>query len=562
MYRVNRASGEFTLHSQLEINAVSFLQSIVVFAFDGDGGMAPVVIHLNGRFRLTGPDGSDRTPVSEKAQGLLALVAVADGMVRTRSWLQDKLWSDRDRSHGAASLRQALTALRRTFADAEDALEITRRTVALNPALVEVHAAPGEGRAEFLEGIDIQDPEFNDWLLEVRAAARPDRPRAAAPATIGQTRAWRVAMVIDEGTAPEMVGVIGRLLETLTRNVGEMQDFELILPLEVDETSDFTVRIGAAEGADGRITLRLVALAVHQRRIFWSETVRLAADTDAGRDIEMLSLGFRLFSALADETTRPGLRGVNAAHPATRAVPMIFSFDQLKLEEASRLLGEALADEPSGTLLGWQAQIEIINVIEQFSDAPEDCIARGQEFAAKALEADRVNSIALSTAANAYTLLNWDPETGADLAGLAVRVNPSNPLAWWALANVALYSGANDKAMRASEMGRRLARRTPLQFWCDFQYGLAAMMNGERSEAIRSLQTAAALAPKFRPPRRYLLALHAHAGNVNRARQMRDALTALEPGFSVETMWRDPDYPISLARRAGVMAGTEMQRLT
>ncbi|PSJ19850.1 hypothetical protein CVH10_20695, partial [Halomonas sp. ND22Bw] len=40
------------------------------------------------------------------------MLALAPGGRRTRGWLQDRLWSDRDPAKGRASLRQELSALR------------------------------------------------------------------------------------------------------------------------------------------------------------------------------------------------------------------------------------------------------------------------------------------------------------------------------------------------------------------------------------------------------------------------------------------------------------------
>ena len=99
----------------------------------------------------------------------------------------------------------------------------------------------------------------------------------------------------------------------------------------------------------------------------------------------------------------------------------------------------------------------------------------------------------------------------------------------------------------------RLAWATPLQFWCQFQLGLAALAAGRIELARRSLETSAAIAPSFRPPRRYLLALYAHHGPRDRAVRMARDLAALEESFSLDAFARDDGYPISLARRVGLI---------
>ncbi len=104
------------------------------------------------------------------------MLAVAPGGRRERRWLQYKLWSERGEREGAASLRQTLSALRRALAPMGDVLEADRTTVTLSLSEVAVDALELSsvaqrlpGQAEFLEGLDIRDPEFDNWLREQRA---------------------------------------------------------------------------------------------------------------------------------------------------------------------------------------------------------------------------------------------------------------------------------------------------------------------------------------------------------------------------------------------------------
>ena len=128
----------------------------------------------------------DLTPRSAKAQGLIALLATSAKKSRARSWLQDKLWSDRGQEQGAASLRQALSEIRRALGPYRDAIGADRSRVWLADGAVRVDLDPSAGQAEFLEGIDVRDPEFETWLREERMARSPDTPqgRAAPPGAI------------------------------------------------------------------------------------------------------------------------------------------------------------------------------------------------------------------------------------------------------------------------------------------------------------------------------------------------------------------------------------------
>jgi hypothetical protein len=138
-------------------------------------------LDLFGPLRLTDTEGVDLTPRSRKAQGLLALVGTSPGLRRSRAWLQDKLWSNRGPEQGAASLRQCLTNVRLGLGRHVDCLKTEAGWIALDPGKVRVRSEPADsdadGGLEFLEGLDIRDPEFEHWIRDQRLhyAERADR---------------------------------------------------------------------------------------------------------------------------------------------------------------------------------------------------------------------------------------------------------------------------------------------------------------------------------------------------------------------------------------------------
>jgi hypothetical protein len=139
-----------------------------------------LVLDLAGPLRLRDADGVDLTPRGRKAQGLLALLGTAPSLKRSRSWLQDKLWSDRGPKQGAGSLRQCLAEIRRGLGPRTHCLRTAGGWVALDPAWVEVRTAPSPNsrgsETEFLEGLDVRDPEFENWLRDQRLAHLDDDP--------------------------------------------------------------------------------------------------------------------------------------------------------------------------------------------------------------------------------------------------------------------------------------------------------------------------------------------------------------------------------------------------
>ncbi|GAA6182404.1 SARP family transcriptional regulator [Shimia sp. NS0008-38b] len=526
----------------------------------------PVILRLSGPLTVVDADGVDYTPRSRKAQALLALIATSPKLCRSRSWLQDKLWSRNDPVQGSANLRQTLTTLRKALGPYSYILEASRLDVGLAPASVSVIGAEGaaDRAEEFLEGLDVADPEFEIWLRSMRGKATPaphiheiSRPNTAR---------WKVLLHHERGEDDTgLVLTCADMVAQVLREQGELEITED--PRETGDDRLIKVSVINVDGLKEGCALRLVAQDMQFNRQIWAYTWSgLVSNHFELQDLDLLGMIFRLQSEISRYMAQArNLIDSNGCSPLVlgAAIPRIFSFQPEELDQAALMLSDAMDSRNAAQFMGWQAQIAVINLIEQFTDAPEACVEQGKTLAAKAIEMDPMNSVVLSTAANAQVLLHrGDASAGGDLAKLAVQVNPANPLAWWAYANVAIYAGKTEEALKSARVASKLAARTPLQFWCDFQMGLAAFKAGDFPSARRALETSASLAPQFRPPRRYLLAIYAHMKEFDKAARVLVQLKKLEPGFSLDGFVNDPSYPISLVRKTNILSWNDFQDLS
>lgn len=125
-----------------------------------------------------------------KERALLALLAMAPGEARSREKLAALLWSDRAEKQARDSLKQALLRLRKSFDPVHPLpLVADREFLSLDGAQVAVDVAEFERligeksqaaidraiplyRGDLLEGLDVRDPEFDEWLLVERQRLR------------------------------------------------------------------------------------------------------------------------------------------------------------------------------------------------------------------------------------------------------------------------------------------------------------------------------------------------------------------------------------------------------
>ena len=523
-------------------------------------------LRLNGRFRVTRADGTDCTPRSVKAQALLALLMTAPDRERGRAWLQDKLWSDRDQPQGAASLRQALSEIRRAFGSEREVLRANRSSVALDPARVRL--AAGEG--EFLEGIDVRDPEFEYWLVAQRMSDEGPTPEASVPYR-GPGRqappARRSILFVTGSVADPALRLAQELfVDTTVRTIGETLPVDLLrTPPANSPRGLLMVTVEAFHAAEGALGLRVCLEASEGHRILWSEIqatpVRGAPDVS---DPRVLGLSNRLVDAVTEavcEQAPQHAGDTDAARLSLLAVEKIFSLQPSELEAAEGLLLDALALEQRGLFHGWLAQLYLMQYVERFRGWDE-VVDKAEEACARALELEPLNSNVLATVSNARLVLWKDLAVSGELARMGVDANPANPLARWSLASAQLYYGRTEEAYSTARRAMHMAAGSRYRFWSDFQTALTAAVMGRPLEAVQLSEAASALRPGYRPPLRYLIALYAGNGMASKAVSAAAKLTKIEPDFTVQRMVADPEYPISLMRNTGLLAADDLRELS
>jgi TolB-like protein/two-component SAPR family response regulator len=172
---------------RLVMKALKVVAGIVVMAV---GAMATFALSLLGGFQARLPSGRPLTISGKKAQALLACLAVAPGNILTRDKIAGILWSDRDDGHARNSLRQTLTMLRHDLMAVEPFPIIAERNrLVLDRAAADVDVWSFERlaasnrpedlwkagelyRGDFLDGIHLSDPAFEDWSAAERERLR------------------------------------------------------------------------------------------------------------------------------------------------------------------------------------------------------------------------------------------------------------------------------------------------------------------------------------------------------------------------------------------------------
>src|SRR5262245_1610098 len=181
-------------------------------------------LHLNllGGFEVRLEPGLPLTFRTQKAQALLAYLAVPLGRAHRREKLAALLWGGMRDEQARTGLRQALYDLRKNLGDAAGALRTEGETVSLDPTAVELDVttftrlAGREApealeeaallyRGDFLEGFSVDEEPFETWLMDERERLRELALEALAKGLAHQRKTGALATAL--GTTRQLLAI-------------------------------------------------------------------------------------------------------------------------------------------------------------------------------------------------------------------------------------------------------------------------------------------------------------------------------------------------------------------
>lgn len=522
-------------------------------------------LRLFGPFQISDCAGDPIILRSLKSQGLIALLATTPTMTRSRAWICDKLWSDRDAEHAASSLRQALAEIRRGLGPFGDVLGADRRNVWLDRN--RVYLDP-EATGEFLEGIDIRDSEWDHWLQERRldgggngsrradGTHGADKPAARVSPEAGEGADLALGLVVERDLAGESRFLGGVVAEALARNLSEQADYDV--RIGGDATMGLHLSVSALQsGAGSAVSLALRSGAGGGH--IWAGSRRIKARLVPGiEETELSALLAEAQDALLARqlSTLPRFHTAPSAAVLTQiAARKILTFDAVLLREAETILEEICAGEPTAVQIGWLLFLNRIMIFERMMVPTQERVERLVELCTLALSKGATNAFVMAAVSGLYLRTLKRPSEAFELARRAVRLNPSNPFAIDALASAMYLQGQVDDGYRLSRAARLVTANTRIAHFFEMSLCLASLLSGRLDEAADLANSAVAMAPNFRAAWRYRIGLSAHRNCEDDVWNSRARLLQLEDDFSIERIATDPDYPVAALRKAGIGLG-------
>ncbi|MBS0124836.1 transcriptional regulator [Thetidibacter halocola] len=516
-----------------------------------------VRITVLGPFRVEAGCGSDITPKGAKNQALLAILALSPDMARPRRWLEDRLWSTFGPEQASANLRQALSKLRSALGG--EILLADRTTVSLDPARVAVDlletVLPEDPRTELLQGLDVRDPEFEEWLRMERA----ELERLVARARPGTARGVLIG-VRSEAQNPGRDPMLG---EILANQIGENIAEHVRAWRQAEDGA-----LPGAPPADVNVVTQVVPdgnghtifiKAVHQpsARILYSKLLHLDRIEDILETQETVAK--TVFEAadhvvgkipLVLDSNRAEARATSLSR---LALYRMFSFESDSLREAWGLMNQAFQHDENGLYLAWGSMIRLTQMMEMPAADQAALLEEADALQARALEMNADNPLVHAIVSKVRGTTLGDPVGVLEEAQIALERNKASAFAWKSLAEAYMLAGRLDEAFDASAKACRIAAGSPFRHYWDTGHCVIAVACNRPDEAIVAGEAAARAAPLSRPALRHLLALYAMRGQLDKAHAVAAKLAKIEPGFSLDRIVNDESYPVRTLRNKGLL---------
>jgi len=433
---------------------------------------------LFGRFSAAGPDGAEILLKSQKAQALLAYLALPLGKPRSREEIMALLWSERGDAQARASLRQVLTGLRKDLGEpAMMALNITDDAVSLNPDRVTV-AATSAGE-ELLAGFHLHDSAFEEWLRDERLRLEDTVPSGDQPT--GPALPQKPSIVVlpftnmsgdpeqdyfADGLTEDVIAQLGRFRSMFV--IGSTSSF--VYKSQTPKVQDVSREFGVAYVVQGnvrkagnrvRITVELVEAATGRQ--LWAERYdRELEDIFAVQDDVTNKIVSTLAGQIEDLDRR---RAAGKRTKDLAAYELVLLGEQAEKEwtkdgvlRARALFQQALVRDPDNARA--HASMARSFLDELWSDWTMGWEAAAElafDWAQKAVALDALDNRARTNLGVAYHLAKGNFEAALVQFAKALDLNPNDADAYCLQGWCHVLAGEGDEAITCTDRALQLS---------------------------------------------------------------------------------------------------------
>jgi adenylate cyclase len=238
----------------------------------------------------------------------------------------------------------------------------------------------------------------------------------------------------------------------------------------------------------------------------------------------------------------------NAYDHTLRALHIINSLDKDTFMQARDYLQKAMAEDPEFAMpAAWIARWYSMCVGQGWSTDPAADRAKALQFAAKAIEQDPQNALALATYGHLQSFLFHNYDSALVYFDRALAACPNHTLAWFLSSPTLSYIGRGEEAIKHADQALRLSPLDRSLYTYYSSLNLAHYSLGSYEEAVKWGKLSATENPLYTANLRYLAAGLAALDRLDEAGEVAATIVSRDPQFRLavfeRTMqpFRDPE---------------------
>jgi DNA-binding SARP family transcriptional activator/Tfp pilus assembly protein PilF len=305
---------------------------------------------------------------------------------------------------------------------------------------------------------------------------------------------------------------------------------------------------GAVTRHDGHleINVRLLDLSKSTQPI-WSARFELAGDElhrlnelVVGRIVASIDPVILLIEGQPKRKERSGATGM-----LLEAIPLIYSMERTKFQQAGHLIERALEIEPDNPMaLTSLAYWHLWHVGQCWTPNPAGTLSQVENLCLKAMEIDPENSDAMGIYAHTRS---WKREfdSAVRFFDRALRVNPNLAYIWALSAPTYCYIGQPDNALKRLSRYLDLSPRDPYAGFFESFLTIARTFKRDYERAVVVGRRSVKTNPEFINGYKPLIASLGHLGRAHDAKPYLEKLLSLEPDFTLQKFHQG--YPFKFA---------------
>jgi TolB-like protein len=393
--------------------------------------------------------------------------------------------------------------------------------------------------------IDYRDSHLLAWATERKQCSQ--QPRASSR---NRLRVGILPLVANSSEKEENLAV--SLSQQITATLARFRWFDVIAAISprsipsscfvsehqirrmnLDYLVDWTV---SGLGRNTRIDIRLLELAEHAQPV-WSERF------DLGRG-ELHRLNELVTSRIVGriDPIIPFIEGwpkrqghYSATGILLLAMPLMFSMEREKYEQAGRLISLALDIDPDNSMVAaWAAHWHLFYGGQRWTRDMAQTHTRTKNHALKAIETDPENAEALGIYAHICSMVDKDFDAARRYFDRSLRLNPSLAFVWAFSALTHCYAGESGAALQPLERYRELAPFDAYFSPYENAFTIAYFFKGDYERAALAGRRVVNASPDYVAAYKPLIASLGHLGRRDEVRPYIAKLLSLEPNFTVE----------------------------